>query len=75
MIRRLTGLNPSHNRTACYSLLFLFSVVDLRTVEHADEPILVDDTPPIAGDLFDGPYAGRDLAFTKDRNEVIREIP
>ena len=75
MIRGLAVLNPSHNRTACHSLVFFLSVVDLRTVEHADEPLLVDDTPPIAGDLFDGPYAGRDLAFTKDRNEVIREIP
>ena len=49
---------------------FPLSPVDLRTIDHADEPILVDDSPPIAGDLFDGPYSRRDLMFTKDRNEV-----
>ena len=43
-------------------------------MKHADGPILVDDTPPIAGFLFDGPYAGRDLVFTKDRNEVKKTI-
>ncbi|XP_033637723.1 uncharacterized protein LOC117298529 [Asterias rubens] len=58
------------NGIPCWLIVRAVNNVDLRTVEHADEPILVDDTPPIAGDLFDGPYAGRDLAFTKDRNEI-----
>ena len=52
-------------------IVLLKLAVDLRTIDHADEPILVDDSPPIAGDLFDGPYAGRDLVFTKDKNEVF----
>ncbi|XP_033637389.1 uncharacterized protein LOC117298318 isoform X2 [Asterias rubens] len=58
------------NGIPCWLIVRAVNNVDLRTVEHADEPLLVDDTPPIAGDLLDGPYAGRDLVFTKDRNEI-----
>ncbi|XP_071798137.1 uncharacterized protein [Asterias amurensis] len=58
------------NGIPCWLIVRAVNNVDLRTVKHADGPILVDDTPPIAGDLFDGPYAGRDLVFTKDRNEI-----
>ncbi|XP_022102001.1 uncharacterized protein LOC110985344 [Acanthaster planci] len=58
------------NGIPCWLKVRAVNNVDLRTIDHADEPILVDDSPPIAGDLFDGPYAGRDLVFTKDRNEI-----
>ncbi|XP_038062441.1 uncharacterized protein LOC119732930 [Patiria miniata] len=58
------------NGIPCWVKVRAVNNVDLRTIDHADEPILVDDTPPIAGDLFDGPYAGKDLVFTKDRNEI-----
>ncbi|XP_038050728.1 uncharacterized protein LOC119723897 [Patiria miniata] len=58
------------NGIPCWVKVRAVNNVDLRTIDHADEPILVDDSPPIAGDLFDGPYAGRDLVFTKDRNEI-----
>ncbi|XP_022103294.1 uncharacterized protein LOC110986022 [Acanthaster planci] len=54
----------------CWVKVRAVNNVDLRTIDHADEPILVDDSPPIAGDLFDGPYAGQDLVFTKDRNKI-----
>ena len=56
------------------SIVLCCPAVDLRSVDHADEPILVDDTPPMAGDLFDGPYLGRDLEFGKDRNKVKRFV-
>ncbi|XP_038050876.1 uncharacterized protein LOC119724026 [Patiria miniata] len=54
----------------CWVKIRAVNRVDLRTIDHADEPILVDDTPPIAGALFDGPYARQDLEFTKDRNKI-----
>ncbi|XP_022100338.1 uncharacterized protein LOC110984441 [Acanthaster planci] len=54
----------------CWVKVGAVNNVDLRAVGHADEPILADYSPPIAGDLFDGPYAGQDLTFTKDRNEI-----
>ena len=37
--------------------------VDLRTVGHADKPIIVDSSPPIAGDVYDGDKLKEDIAF------------
>jgi hypothetical protein len=40
--------------------------VDLRNIGAADQAIIVDKTPPIAGQVFDGPLQGQDLQYTKD---------
>ncbi|CAH1239174.1 HEG1 [Branchiostoma lanceolatum] len=37
--------------------------VDLREIDHADQPVLVDTSPPIAGILYDGSVHGHDLNF------------
>ncbi|VDH98959.1 Hypothetical predicted protein [Mytilus galloprovincialis] len=44
--------------------------VDLRTIRAADQPIIVDPTPPIAGTVYDGQTYGVDLAFTKDPDVI-----
>ncbi|XP_078695733.1 uncharacterized protein LOC144924478 [Branchiostoma floridae x Branchiostoma belcheri] len=44
--------------------------VDLREVGHAEEPVLVDTSPPIAGLLYDGSVHGHDLNFTSDPNTI-----
>ncbi|CAH1268735.1 Hypp3967 [Branchiostoma lanceolatum] len=44
--------------------------VDLREVGHADQPVLVDTSPPIAGILYDGSLYGHDLNFTSDPNTI-----
>eukprot|EP00058_Branchiostoma_floridae_P003025 XP_002588513.1 hypothetical protein BRAFLDRAFT_79466 [Branchiostoma floridae] len=44
--------------------------VDLREVGHADQPVLVDTSPPIAGTLYDGSVHGHDLNFTSDPNTI-----
>ncbi len=49
--------------------MFCFTV-DLRTIGVADTPIVVDFSPPIAGEIFDGPIYGEDLKYTKGRKQV-----
>ncbi|KAL5014713.1 hypothetical protein ScPMuIL_008983 [Solemya velum] len=44
--------------------------VDLRTIKVSDQPISIDNTPPIAGNVFDGPVSQKDLQFTKDRDLI-----
>ncbi|KAI8516766.1 hypothetical protein Bbelb_053470 [Branchiostoma belcheri] len=44
--------------------------VDLREVGHAEYPLLVDTSPPIAGVLYDGSVHGHDLNFTSDPNTI-----
>ncbi|KAI8487517.1 hypothetical protein Bbelb_347510 [Branchiostoma belcheri] len=44
--------------------------VDLRETGHADRPVLVDTSPPIAGVLYDGSVHGHDLNFTSDPNTI-----
>ncbi|XP_035697583.1 uncharacterized protein LOC118430698 [Branchiostoma floridae] len=44
--------------------------VDLREVGHAEYPLLVDTTPPVAGTLYDGSVHGHDLNFTSDPNTI-----
>ncbi|XP_070573688.1 uncharacterized protein [Ptychodera flava] len=44
--------------------------VDLRTVGHSDFPIIVDTSPPIAGDVFDGPDHGIDIDFQSSSNRI-----
>eukprot|EP00058_Branchiostoma_floridae_P000530 XP_002586018.1 hypothetical protein BRAFLDRAFT_110184 [Branchiostoma floridae] len=44
--------------------------VDLREVGHAEYPLLVDTTPPVAGTLYDGGVHGHDLNFTSDPNTI-----
>ena len=39
------------------------SLVDLRAVSHADQPIIVDLSPPIAGLVYDGPVPGDDIRY------------
>ena len=56
-----------------YSLLIALSV-DLRKIGAADQAIIVDKTPPIAGQVFDGPLQGQDLQYTKDYQTVSINI-
>ncbi|XP_076085326.1 uncharacterized protein LOC143056125 [Mytilus galloprovincialis] len=44
--------------------------VDLRTIRAADRPIIVDPTPPIAGNVYDGQTYGVDLAFAKFPDKI-----
>ncbi|XP_066275501.1 uncharacterized protein [Branchiostoma lanceolatum] len=44
--------------------------VDLREVGHADQPVLVDTSPPVAGILYDGSVHGHDLTFTSNPNMI-----
>ena len=44
--------------------------VDLRTIGVADQPIIIDKSPPVAGQVFDGPLLGVDLVYTKDYDSV-----
>ncbi|CAH1277633.1 Hypp9726 [Branchiostoma lanceolatum] len=44
--------------------------VDLREVGHAEYPLLVDTSPPVAGTLYDGSVHGHDLNFTSDPNTM-----
>ncbi|XP_052081925.1 uncharacterized protein LOC127719726 isoform X2 [Mytilus californianus] len=44
--------------------------VDLRTIKAADQPIIVDPTPPIAGKVYDGQTYDVDLLFTKEQDVI-----
>ncbi|CAH1802777.1 unnamed protein product [Owenia fusiformis] len=44
--------------------------VDLREVGPADIPIVIDTTPPIAGDLFDGWVHNIDIDY-QNRNDIL----
>ena len=49
------------------SCLFL---VDLSKIGVADQSIIVDKTPPVAGQVLDGSVLGEDMQFTKDQEAV-----
>ncbi|XP_070564497.1 uncharacterized protein [Ptychodera flava] len=44
--------------------------VDLSEVGHASPPLTVDSSPPIAGDLFDGPIQGIDIKYQNTQEEI-----
>lgn len=44
--------------------------VDLRKIGVANQAIIVDNTPPIAGQVLDGSIQGTDLQFTKEYQQV-----
>ncbi|KAI8514390.1 hypothetical protein Bbelb_087140 [Branchiostoma belcheri] len=44
--------------------------VDLRTAGHGPYPILVDTTPPLAGDVYDGKSHGRQVNFQSSQSEI-----
>ncbi|CAG2251012.1 unnamed protein product [Mytilus edulis] len=44
--------------------------VDLRTIKAADQPIIIDPTPPIAGKVYDGQTSDVDLLFTKEQDVI-----
>lgn len=46
--------------------------VDLRTIGISDSPIIVDQSPPVGGKVYDGEIAGIDMAYMKDNNKVVR---
>lgn len=48
--------------------------VDLRTIGISDSPIIVDQSPPVAGVVYDGDHSGEDLVYMKDNNKVIDMI-
>ncbi|CAC5409208.1 unnamed protein product [Mytilus coruscus] len=43
-----------------------YIAVDLRKIGVADQALIVDNTPPIAGQVLDGSVQGTDLQFTKE---------
>ena len=45
--------------------------VDLRTIGISDSPIIVDQSPPVAGVVYDGDHLGEDLVYMKDNDKVI----
>lgn len=52
------------------NLCLILLTVDLRTIGISDSPIIVDQSPPVAGVVYDGDHSGEDLVFMKDNNKV-----
>ncbi|XP_076076023.1 uncharacterized protein LOC143046845 [Mytilus galloprovincialis] len=44
--------------------------VDLSKIGVADQSIIVDKTPPVAGQVLDGSVLGEDMQFTKDQEAL-----
>ncbi|XP_067658325.1 uncharacterized protein [Haliotis asinina] len=44
--------------------------VDLKTVDVADHPIIIDNTPPVAGVVYDGDVNKLDLNYTMNTDKV-----
>lgn len=44
--------------------------VDLRTIGRCVSPLIVDNSPPVAGIVNDGEIHGVDLDFTKYEDKV-----
>ena len=51
--------------------MLLCLTVDLRTIGISDSPIIVDQSPPVAGVVYDGDHLGVDLVYMKDNDKVI----
>jgi hypothetical protein len=49
---------------------YIFVSVELHSVGRADQPIIVDASPPINGTVFDGPLFKEDLQYTKFSKKV-----
>ena len=47
----------------------LFSV-DLFTTGHGEEPILIDKSPPIAGEVLDGNQVQTDMVYQSDGERI-----
>lgn len=52
-------------------MCLILLTVDLRTIGISDSPIIVDQSPPVAGVVYDGDHSGEDLVYMKDNNKVI----
>eukprot|EP00105_Crassostrea_gigas_P044578 XP_019928726.1 PREDICTED: uncharacterized protein LOC105342845 [Crassostrea gigas] len=44
--------------------------VDLRTIGRCDSPLIVDNSPPVAGTVNDGEIYGLDLDFTRYEDKI-----
>ncbi|KAK6174798.1 hypothetical protein SNE40_013376 [Patella caerulea] len=44
--------------------------VNMSAIKSADHPLILDNTPPIAGEVYDGPLFKHDLVYTKDSNKI-----
>ena len=53
-----------------YIRVLSFFPVDLRASGHSRKPIVVDTTPPIAGEVFDGPHKRKDWKFQSSAVEL-----
>lgn len=49
------------------------SKVDLFTAGHGDEPILIDRSPPLAGQVLDGDKIQRDLKYQSSDNRICAQ--
>ena len=45
-------------------------LVYLSASGHASNPLIIDESPPIAGEVNDGSEVEYDLTFTKEAHEV-----
>lgn len=52
------------------NLCLILLTVDLRTIGISNSPIIVDQSPPVAGVVYDGDHSGEDLVYMKDNNKV-----
>jgi hypothetical protein len=48
----------------------LIILVDLFTTGHGYEPIMIDRSPPIAGNVLDGDRLRNDRAFQADDDKI-----
>lgn len=55
-------------------MCLILLTVDLRTIGISDSPIIVDQSPPVAGVVYDGDHSGEDLVYMKDNKKVINMI-
>jgi hypothetical protein len=46
------------------------STVELYKAGHSDDPILIDSTRPLAGEVMDGDVLGQDLKYQSSDNEM-----
>jgi hypothetical protein len=48
-------------------------LVELFTAGHGDEPIMIDKSPPIAGNVLDGDRLRNDRAFQADDEKICAQ--
>ena len=52
---------------------FIIHTVELFTAGHGDEPILIDKSPPLPGDVLDGDRLQRDLKYQSNDRRICAQ--